>query len=110
MFAIMAFVVIGMLAGWAASLLIRHDMHPTDWGVLFVIGVAGSLIAGILINLILGDGFKIQPGGVIGSIAFACLILWIYTRFHNQAHERDETAADGSHRERKGGRKHHKKH
>ena len=110
MFAIMAFVVIGMVAGWAASLLIRHDMHPTDWGVLFVIGVAGSLVAGILINLIMGDGFKIQPGGVIGSVAFACLILWIYTRVHTPQHERAETAADGSHRERKGGQKHHTKH
>jgi len=108
-FTIMVFIVIGMVAGWAASLLVRHDMHPKDWGTLFVIGVAGSLIAGVFINLIMGDGFEIRPGGIIGSIAFACLILWVYTRVHNQTHARSEAAADGSHHERKGGSKHHTK-
>jgi uncharacterized membrane protein YeaQ/YmgE (transglycosylase-associated protein family) len=31
MWTILIFIVIGMTAGWAASLLIRHDMHPNDW-------------------------------------------------------------------------------
>jgi uncharacterized membrane protein YeaQ/YmgE (transglycosylase-associated protein family) len=113
MFTILVFIVIGMVAGWAASLLIRREKYPTDWGVLFIIGVSGSLIAGILINLIMGQGFKIAPGGVIGSIAAACLLLWIYTRAQNRGHEQQKerrtTAADGQHRERKGGSKHHTK-
>ena len=109
MFTIMAFIVLGMLAGWVASLLVRHDMHPSDWSMLFIIGVAGSLIAGIVTNLILGDGLKLRPGGVIGSIAVACLLLWIYTSLHNRAHARRETDADGTHREPKGGGKHHTK-
>lgn len=109
MFTIMIFIVIGMVAGWAASLLVRHDKHPGDWGFLFLIGVGGSLIAGIATNLILGDGFGIRPGGVIGSIVVACVLLWIYTRLHNQAHARRESAANGSHRERKGGSRHHTK-
>ncbi len=109
MWTILIFIVIGMTAGWAASLLIRHDMHPNDWGALFIIGVAGSLIAGILLNLIMGDGFKIAPGGLIGSIAVSCLLLWIYTRRNNQVHARRKTTADGNHRERKGGKKHHTK-
>ena len=116
MWTILIFIVIGMVAGWAASLLIRRDMHPTDWGVLFVIGLAGSLIAGILINLILGDGFKVRPGGVIGSIAVSCLLLWIYTRVQNRGHKQQSrskqpqkrvASANGQHRERKGGSKHH---
>ena len=111
MWTILIFIVIGMVAGWAASLLIRHDMHPNDWGVLFIIGSAGSLIAGILINLIMGDGFKVRPGGVIGSIAVACLLLWIYTRVKNRGHEQRRSAprTTGQHRERKGGKKHHSK-
>jgi len=109
MFTIMIFIVIGMVAGWAASLLVRHDMHPTDWGRLFIVGVAASLIAGTLTNLILGDGFRLRPGGVIGSIAVACLLLWIVTTLQNRAHVRRKTASDGTHREPKGGARHHTK-
>jgi len=111
MFTIMIFIVIGMLAGWAASLLVRHDKHPSDWGMLFIIGVSGSLLAGTLTNLILGDGFRLRPGGVIGSIVMACLLLWIYTSMHNRGHAQRQakTTAGGPHREPKGGKKHHTK-
>ena len=94
MWTILIFIVVGMVAGWAASLLIRRDMHPTDWGVLFIIGIAGSLIAGILINLIMGEGFKVRPGGVIGSIVVACLLLWIYTRMQNRGQREAAGEAD----------------
>jgi len=113
MWTILIFIVIGMVAGWAASLLIRREKYPTDWGTLFIIGVLGSLIAGIVINLIMGNGFKLAPGGVIGSIVVACLLLWLYTRYTNRQsekqHVRSTTHADGTHRERKGGQKHRKK-
>jgi len=111
MWTILIFIVIGMVAGWAASLLIRREKYPTDWGLLLGIGIAGSLIAGILINLIMGEGFKIAPGGIIGSIAVACLLLLVYTRAQNRGHEQQKpaTAANGQHRERKGGSKHHTK-
>ena len=108
MWSIMAFIVVGVVAGWAASLLVRGEMRPTDWGRLFLIGVAGSLIAGIVINLILGYGLKLRPAGVIGSIAVACLLLWITTP-RRPAEASRRLAADGTHRERKGGRKHHKR-
>ena len=111
MWTILVFIFVGMVAGWAASLLIRRDMHPTDWGVLFIIGISGSLIAGILINLIMGEGFKVRPGGVIGSIAVSCLLLWIYTRTQNRGQQKQKrtASANGQHRERKGGSKHHTK-
>ena len=66
MWTILIFIVIGMVAGWSASLLIRREKYPTDWGVLFIIGVSGSLIAGIIVNLIMGDGFKIAPAASSG--------------------------------------------
>lgn len=111
MWTILIFIVIGMVAGWAASLLIRREKYPTDWGVLFIIGISGSLIAGIVTNLIVGEGFRIAPGGIVGSIAVACLLLWLYVRGQNRGHERRRAArrADGHHRERKGGRRHHAK-
>jgi uncharacterized membrane protein YeaQ/YmgE (transglycosylase-associated protein family) len=113
MWTILIFIVIGMVAGWAASLLIRREKYPTDWGLLFIIGVAGSLIAGIAVNLLMGDGFKIRPGGIIGSIVVACILLWLYTRAQNRQAQKQQvrrtTNADGTHRERKGGKKHHGK-
>jgi len=111
MWTILIFIVIGMVVGWAASLLIRREKYPTDWGVLFIIGIAGSLIAGIVVNLLMGEGFKIAPGGIIGSIAAACLLLWLYMRAQNRGHEKRRSAprASGQHRERKGGKKHHTK-
>ncbi|HQJ26447.1 MAG TPA: GlsB/YeaQ/YmgE family stress response membrane protein [Thermoleophilia bacterium] len=109
MWTILMFIVIGMVAGWVASLLIRREKYPADWGVLFVIGVAGSLIAGIVLNLATGHGFRISPGGLIGSIAVSCLLLWLYVRAQNRGRERRRNAprADGQRRERKGGTKHH---
>lgn len=113
MWSILVFILIGMVAGWTASLLIRREKYPTDWGVLFIIGVCGSLIAGILVNLIMGDGFELAPGGIVGSVVVACVLLWLYTRHENrnaQAQKaRQTTKADGTHRERKGGKKHHGK-
>ncbi len=111
MWTILIFIVIGMVAGWAASLLIRRDKYPSDWGLLFLIGVSGSLIAGIVVNLLMGEGLRIRPGGVIGSIAVASLLLWLYTRAQNRGQERRRSAprANGAHRERKGGTRHHTK-
>jgi uncharacterized membrane protein YeaQ/YmgE (transglycosylase-associated protein family) len=113
MWTILIFIVIGMVAGWAASLLIRREKYPTDWGVLFIIGILGSLIAGIIVNLIMGDGFRVAPGGIIGSIAVACALLWLYTRAENRKTQKQQvrrsTNTNGTHRERKGGKKHHSK-
>ena len=112
MWTILIFIVIGMVAGWAASLLIRREKYPTDWGVLFIIGISGSLVAGIVINLHHGRGLQDRP------------------RRHHRLHRRGLPAAlavrarpeprprssaaprpapNGQHRERKGGKKHHSK-
>ena len=109
MWSIMAYIVLGMLAGWVASLLVRRDMHPSDWGMLFIVGVAGSLVGGIVVNLLIGQGFKLHPGGLISSIVFACLILWIVTMVQNRGHGKARPAADGAKREPKGGSRHHKR-
>ena len=105
----MAYIVLGMLAGWVASLLVRRDMHPSDWGMLFLIGVAGSLVGGIVVNLLLGEGFKLHPGGLISSILFASLILWIVTAVKNRGQGKPRQAADGRRREPKGGARRHKR-
>ena len=64
MFTIMGFIVLGMVAGWVASLLVRGEKHPRDWGLLFIVGVGGALIGGIVVNLLAGNGLQFKPGGL----------------------------------------------
>ena len=109
MFTIMGFIVLGMVAGWVASLLVRGEKHPRDWGLLFIVGVSGALIGGIVVNLLAGNGFKLRPAGIIGSIAVACLLLWLITRAQNKTRRRQRTTANGTHREPKGGQRHHRR-
>jgi uncharacterized membrane protein YeaQ/YmgE (transglycosylase-associated protein family) len=112
MWSIMAYIVLGMLAGWLASLIVRREMHPSDWGTLFLVGVAGSLVGGIVVNLLIGQGLKLHPGGLISSVVFASLFLWILTavRKRRSAPQPAHAGAhSGAHRQPKGGAKHHKR-
>jgi uncharacterized membrane protein YeaQ/YmgE (transglycosylase-associated protein family) len=110
MWSIMAYIALGMLAGWLASWFIRGDRHPRDWGMLFIVGVGGSVAGGIVVNLLMGNGFKLVPGGVISSVAFACLFLWIVTMVRNRGKVAAHATASGTHRQPKGGHKHQHKH
>jgi uncharacterized membrane protein YeaQ/YmgE (transglycosylase-associated protein family) len=73
---ILAIIVLGLAAGWVAHLLVGRGQP--DWGLLFVIGVAGSFVGGLLGSLLLGDGLEIRPSGLIGSIVGATLLLAAY--------------------------------
>jgi uncharacterized membrane protein YeaQ/YmgE (transglycosylase-associated protein family) len=88
MWTILAFIVFGMVAGWAASFLVRGEKHPRDWGLLFIVGVGGALLGGIVVNLLAGNGLQLRPAGFIGSIAVACLLLWLITRAQNRTRSR----------------------
>jgi len=109
MFTIMAFIVLGMVAGWVASLVVRGEKRPRDWGLLFTVGVGGALIGGVIVNLVAGNGLQLRPAGFIGSIAVASILLWLITRAQNKTRQRRRTTANGSRREPKGGQRHHKR-
>jgi len=70
---ILAIIVIGLAAGWAAHLLVGRG-RP-NWSQLFLVGIAGSLVGGLLGSLIFGDGLALRPSGLIGSIVGATLVL-----------------------------------
>jgi uncharacterized membrane protein YeaQ/YmgE (transglycosylase-associated protein family) len=72
---ILLFVLVwGMFAGWIAHLLIARR-QPINWAELLVVGLAGSFVGGLLISLVSGDGLALRPGGIIGSILGAVLLL-----------------------------------
>jgi uncharacterized membrane protein YeaQ/YmgE (transglycosylase-associated protein family) len=107
MWTILMLIVVGMVAGWVASLIVRGEKHPRDWALLFAVGLAGSFLGGILANLIAGNGFKLRPAGLIGSIILASILLWLITRAQNATRRRRRSGEQ--HRQRAGGQKHHKR-
>ena len=70
---ILAIIVIGLAAGWLAHLLVGRGR--ANWPLLFVVGLAGSLVGGLLGSLLSGDGLEIRPSGLIGSVVGATVIL-----------------------------------
>lgn len=106
MFTILAFIVLGLVAGWAASLIVRGEKRPRDWGLLFTVGIGGSLIGGIIVNLVTGNGLKLGFAGFIGSIILASILLWLVTRAQNRTRARRRMKAGGARREPRGGVRH----
>ena len=70
---ILAIIVIGLAAGWIAHLLVGRGQP--NWGQLFLVGIAGSFLGGLLGSMIFGDGLALRPSGLIGSAIGATLVL-----------------------------------
>ena len=77
---ILGIVLFGMLVGAAAQLLLRTRGRGINWPVAFVAGLLGSLVGGLLVSLLAGDGLALRPSGIIGSIVGAVLVTlaWNY--------------------------------
>jgi uncharacterized membrane protein YeaQ/YmgE (transglycosylase-associated protein family) len=69
---ILFIIVWGMAAGWIAQLIMGEE---TNWGQALGVGLAGSLIGGLLASLIAGDGLELRLSGIIGSIVGAVILL-----------------------------------
>lgn len=81
---VLAALVIGLAAGWAASLLVRR---PTTPGQQLAVGVAGSLVGGTLAGLVAGDGFDLRLSGLLGSILGAAVVLLVWDVVAREAGE-----------------------
>jgi uncharacterized membrane protein YeaQ/YmgE (transglycosylase-associated protein family) len=73
---ILAIVVIGLAAGWAAQLVLGRD--TSNRTEAFVAGILGSLVGGAAASLVAGDGLRIRLSGLLGSIVGAIVVLWIW--------------------------------
>jgi uncharacterized membrane protein YeaQ/YmgE (transglycosylase-associated protein family) len=71
---ILAILVFGLGAGWVAQLLLGRRGREIDWGLALAAGLVGSLLGGLIVSLIAGDGIRLQPSGVIGSILGAVIV------------------------------------
>ena len=70
---ILAIVVLGLVAGWVAQIVLGSGGRQIDWGLALVAGLVGSFVGGLLASLIAGDGLRLRPSGLIGSIVGAVL-------------------------------------
>ena len=71
-------IITGMVVGAAAQFILGREGGQVDWTIAFVAGIAGSFIGGLIINLINGDGLKLGPSGLIGSLVGALIVTAIW--------------------------------
>lgn len=79
MTSIIGWIVFGAVIGGLAR-LIMPGRDPMGCLMTILLGVAGSVIGGLLLGLIIG-GRSTDPAGWIGSILGALLLLFLYRRF-----------------------------
>ncbi len=73
---ILAILVLGLAAGWAANLLVGRGENASGAQMLAV-GIGGSFVGGLLSSLVFGDGLALRPSGLIGSILGATILLLV---------------------------------
>ncbi len=82
MLSLLWLLVIGLLAGLLARLIVPGKDSMSLLATL-VLGVAGSLVGGLLLGLVTGGlrdrGFG--PAGLIGSVIGAVVVLLVYNRW-----------------------------
>ncbi|MET0771547.1 MAG: GlsB/YeaQ/YmgE family stress response membrane protein [Candidatus Limnocylindrales bacterium] len=88
MFLLLAFIVIALVAGFIANFLVAGKRKYETWE-LFVIGIVGSFVGGLIFSLIAGDGLELRPTGLIGSILGAIVALIIYGPIRDQLRKRN---------------------
>ena len=74
---ILAFIVIGLIAGAVARFLVPGP-DPMGWIGTIVLGIVGSFVGGFLAKLIFGGVVALSPAGIVGSIIGAIIVLLIW--------------------------------
>jgi uncharacterized membrane protein YeaQ/YmgE (transglycosylase-associated protein family) len=84
---LLAILGLGILAGAVAQLILGTGLYHVDWGEAFVAGLVGSFVGGLLASLVAGDGLRLRPSGLIGSIIGAIIV----TAAHRWYRSRSDT-------------------
>jgi len=74
---ILAFIVIALVAGFIANWLVGRGRNYENWE-LFVVGIIGSFVGGLIFNLLAGNGIDFNITGLIGSTLGAIVVLALY--------------------------------
>jgi uncharacterized membrane protein YeaQ/YmgE (transglycosylase-associated protein family) len=79
MFSLIGWIIFGAIVGVIARFLMP-GRDPMGWVMTILLGIAGSVMGGLLLGLLIGDRTT-DPAGWIGSVLGAVLLLWLYRRF-----------------------------
>ncbi|HVD19544.1 MAG TPA: GlsB/YeaQ/YmgE family stress response membrane protein [Propionibacteriaceae bacterium] len=82
---ILGLILFGILVGAAAQLILGRSAKGVDWTLAFVAGLAGSFLGGLLISLLSGDGLRLRPSGIIGSLVGALLVTAGWQWYHRRS-------------------------
>ncbi len=74
---IIAFLLIGLVAGFIARWLVPGP-DPMGWLGTLILGIVGSFVGGTLAALIFGGTLELSAAGLIGSIIGAIIVLLIW--------------------------------
>jgi len=77
-FFIIALVVIPLVAGYIANFVVGKGKGFEPWE-LFVAGIIGSFVGGLIFNVITGDGLELTITGLIGSTIGAIVVLAVWS-------------------------------
>lgn len=82
---ILAWIVLGGLAGWIASMIAGNNAEQGALGNILV-GIVGAFIGGFIFNLLGGEGITgFNLWSLIVAVAGATLLLFIVRGFHRSA-------------------------
>jgi uncharacterized membrane protein YeaQ/YmgE (transglycosylase-associated protein family) len=82
---ILAWIVLGGLAGWIASIIAGNNQNQGVIGNIFI-GILGAFIGGLLINLLGGEGVTgFNLWSLLVAVMGATLLLFILRRFRHTA-------------------------
>ena len=74
---IIAFLIIGLIAGFIARALVPGP-DPMGWLGTMILGIVGSFVGGTLAALVFGGTLDLTASGLIGSIIGAIIVLLIW--------------------------------
>jgi len=75
---ILGLILFGMLVGALAQLILGRRGGKIDWPMAIIAGLVGSFVGGLLASLLAGDGLKLRPSGIIGSIVGAVIVTAVW--------------------------------
>ena len=74
---IIAFLIVGLIAGFIARALVPGP-DPMGWLGTMILGIVGSFVGGTLAALVFGGTLELSESGIIGSIVGAIIVLLIW--------------------------------
>lgn len=75
---LIAIILFGMLVGAGAQMLLGRSARGIDWPMAFASGLLGSLVGGLLVSLLAGDGLELRLSGIVGSLVGALIVTAVW--------------------------------